>query len=199
MTARTPGPGRSTYYDARLGRRVHTLAPGCFHVATADELISTLLGSCVAACIYDPLRAIGGMNHFLLPDGGPGDRDGAPISSSNRYGVFAMESLINALLARGASKARLKVKLFGGGRILSRLSDVGARNIEFVRRFVETERLPIEAEDLGGEQARRVLMFPATGRVRVRKLPMLGTRDIGLEETRYLESVAPPKGSVELF
>src|SRR5690606_32079675 len=83
----------SSYYDARLGRHVHKLAPGCFHVATADELISTLLGSCVAACIYDPLRAIGGMNHFLLPHGKPDDRHGAPVSSSNRYGVFAMESL----------------------------------------------------------------------------------------------------------
>jgi len=139
------------------------------------------------------------MNHFLLPDSGQSDPYGAPISSSNRYGVFAMESLINALLARGANKSRLRVKLFGGGRILSQLSDVGARNIEFVRRFVETERLPVEAEDLGGEQARRVLMFPATGRVRVRKLPMLGARDVGLEETRYLKSVAPPRGSVELF
>ena len=197
--AHTPGAGRSSYYDARLGAPVHTLAPGSFHVATADELISTLLGSCVAACIYDPLRAIGGMNHFLLPDGGPGDSQGGPVSSSNRYGVFAMESLINALLARGASKARLRVKLFGGGRILSQLSDVGARNIEFVRRFVETERLPVEAEDLGGEQARRVLMFPATGKVRVRKLPMLGARDVGLEETQYLRTVTPPRGSVELF
>ena len=189
----------SSYYDARLGRHVHKLAPGCFHVATADELISTLLGSCVAACIYDPLRAIGGMNHFLLPHGKPDDRHGAPVSSSNRYGVFAMESLINALLARGASRARLRVKLFGGGRLLSQLSDVGARNIEFVRRFVETEKLPIEAEDLGGDQARRVLLYPATGRVRVRKLPPLGARDIGLEEARYLENVDTPRGSVELF
>lgn len=199
MTVRGASADTARYYDARLKSRVYKLAPGCFHVATADELISTLLGSCVAACIYDPLRAIGGMNHFLLPDGGPGDRHRAPVSSSNRYGVFAMESLINALLARGASKARLRVKLFGGGRILSQLSDVGARNIEFVRRFVELENLPIEAEDLGGEQARRVLMYPASGRVRVKKLPMLGARDLGLEETRYLRSVGTPRGSVELF
>lgn len=189
----------ASYFDARLNTRVYKLPPGSFHVATADEVISTLLGSCVAACIYDPLRAIGGMNHFLLPDAGPGDAFGEPVSTSNRYGVFAMESLINALLARGASRSRLKVKLFGGGRILTQLSDVGRRNIDFVRRFVAVEGLPIAAEDLGGDQARRILMYPATGRVRVRKLPALGASDIGLEETRLLRQVDTPRGSVELF
>ncbi|MBN1239158.1 MAG: chemoreceptor glutamine deamidase CheD, partial [Gammaproteobacteria bacterium] len=80
------------------------------------------------------------------------------------------------------------------------LSDVGRRNIEFVRRFVETERLPIAAEDLGGDQPRKVLMYPATGRVRVKKLPVLGAPDIAAREARYLQQVdTPPKGSVELF
>lgn len=197
MTEQRRAAGSACHYDARLEKRVYKVAPGGFHVAAADELISTLLGSCVAACIYDPLRAIGGMNHFLLPDSGHGID--APLSASNRYGVFAMESLINALLARGASKARLKVKLFGGGRILTQLSDVGRRNIEFVRRFVDTERLPIVAEDLGGDRARRVLMHPETGRVQVKRLPALGARDVGLQEARYLRGIDRPRGSVELF
>lgn len=185
---------------ARPITRVHKLLPGTFHVATTDELISTLLGSCVAACIYDPLRGIGGMNHFLLPHDGRGEGPAAPASLSNRYGAFAMESLINALLDRGASRTRIRVKLFGGGRILTHLSDVGSRNIEFVRRFMETEKLPIAAEDLGGDQPRKILMYPSSGRVRVKKLPVLGAQSIALRETRYLKQVdTPPKGSVELF
>ena len=180
--------------------RVHKLLPGQFHVATADELIATLLGSCVAACIYDPRRGVGGMNHFLLPDPGTGEQASAPTSVSNRYGVFAMESLINGLLDRGASRLQLRVKLFGGGRILPQLSDVGRRNIEFVRRFVEMEGLPIAAEDLGGDHPRKILMQPASGRVRVKKLPALAPQTIGARETRYLEEIdAPPRGSVELF
>jgi chemotaxis protein CheD len=199
VTADLPPKGRSRF-DPPLEARVHKLLPGAFHVATADELISTLLGSCVAACIYDPLRGIGGMNHFLLPGAGRDDAASAPASISNRYGVFAMESLVNALLARGASRARMKVKLFGGGRIMTQLSDVGRRNIEFVRRFVETESLPIAAEDLGGDQPRKILMYPATGRVRVKKLPVLGAHRIAVREARYLQQVdTPPKGSVELF
>lgn len=188
-----------SHYDARLQTRVHKLLPGTFHVATADELISTLLGSCVAACIYDPLRGVGGMNHFLLPDAGKDEGASAPASASNRYGVFAMESLINALLARGASRGRLRIKLFGGGRILTHMSDVGRRNIDFVRRFIDMEGLQITAEDLGGDQPRKILMYPATGRVRVKKLPVIGAHTIAVRETRYLQQVDAPKGSVELF
>ncbi|HEY8519028.1 MAG TPA: chemoreceptor glutamine deamidase CheD [Gammaproteobacteria bacterium] len=181
------------------GLRIHKVLPGQYHVAVADELIMTLLGSCVAACIFDPVRGVGGMNHFLLPDPGTGDEAAAPSSVSNRYGVFAMESLINSLLTRGASRSRLKVKLFGGARVLPQLSDVGSRNIEFVRRFAATEGLSIVAEDLGGEHPRKILMQPATGRVRVKKLPALAPQSIGAREARYLEQIDAPRGSVELF
>ncbi|HEX6999718.1 MAG TPA: chemoreceptor glutamine deamidase CheD [Gammaproteobacteria bacterium] len=184
---------------AEEGLRIHKLLPGQFHVAVADELIMTLLGSCVAACIFDPVRGIGGMNHFLLPDPGAGEQAAAPASVSNRYGVFAMESLINSLLTRGASRSRLLVKLFGGARILPQLSDVGRRNIDFVRRFVATEGLSIVAEDLGGEHPRKILMQPASGRVRVKKLPALAPQSIGAREKRYLEQIDTPRGSVELF
>lgn len=206
-TARTaanaPSPGKPTtpgYFDTRLNAHVYKLLPGRFHVATADEIVATLLGSCVAACIYDAQRGIGGMNHFLLPDGAPeGGRD-ALISAGARYGAFAMESLINALLSRGAARSRLKVKLFGGARVLAQMSDVGSRNIDFVRGFVQLEGLDVVAEDMGGDQPRKLLMYPASGRVRVRRLPRVHSSAIAAEEKRYLREVdKPPQGSVELF
>lgn len=188
------------YFDPQLKAHVFKLLPGRFHVATADEVIGTLLGSCVAACIHDPVRGIGGMNHFLLPDAGPQDEFAAVVSSGARYGAFAMESLINALLSRGASRQRLQVKLFGGARVLARLSDVGARNIEFVRRYVATEGLTVVGADLGGEQPRKLLMYPATGRVMVRRLPPVESSEVASAETRYLRTMDKPvRGSAELF
>lgn len=187
------------YFDARLNAHVYKLLPGRFHVATADEIVATLLGSCVAACIYDPQHGIGGMNHFLLPDSAPESDRAAMISAGARYGAFAMESLINALLTRGATRSRLKVKLFGGARVLAQMSDVGSRNIDFVRSFVSLEGLDVVAEDLGGDQPRKLLMYPSTGRVRVRRLPRVHSSAIAAEEKRYLREVKPPQGSVELF
>ena len=188
------------YFDPRLNAHVFKLLPGRYHVANADEVIATLLGSCVAACIHDPVRGIGGMNHFLLPDAGPQEGHGGLLSSGARYGAYAMESLINALLSRGASRARLQVKLFGGARVLANLSDVGARNIEFVRRFVALEDLAVGGEDLGGEQPRKLLMYPATGRVLVRRLPPVDSRAVAVAETRYLRTMDKPvRGSAELF
>lgn len=192
--------GDQGYFDTRLKAHVFKLMPGHFHVANADEVIGTLLGSCVAACIHDPMRGIGGMNHFLLPEAGPSEDPSAVVSNGARYGAFAMESLINALLSRGAARQRLQVKLFGGARVLARLSDVGERNIVFVRRYVALEGLTVVGEDLGGEQPRKILMYPATGRVLVRRLPGLESGKIGVAETRYLRAMDEPVGgSAELF
>ncbi len=194
------GDSSPGYFDPRLKVHVFKLMPGRFHVATADEVIGTLLGSCVAACIHDPVRGIGGMNHFLLPEASPQEDPSALVSSGARYGAFAMESLINALLGRGAARQRLQVKLFGGARVLARLSDVGARNIDFVRRYVSLEGLTVISEDLGGEQPRKLLMYPATGRVLVRRLPRVESRDVAVAETRYLRAMDEPvRGSAELF
>lgn len=122
-------------------------------------VISTLLGSCVAACIRDPEIGVGGMNHFLLPEGQPG-------SSSLSYGVNAMELLINDLLKRGARRDRLEAKLFGGARLFRGLTDVGAQNAAFGRRFLEDEGIRHLGGSLGGVHARRVEFSPDTGRVR---------------------------------
>lgn len=126
-----------------------------------DVLLSTILGSCVAVCLWDEGAGFGGMNHFLLPFGPK-----AAASSPERYGVHAMEVLINALLKSGARRNRLQAKLFGGARMSSTLSDIGLSNARFAREFLATEEIPCLAESLGGGSARRVLFRPVTGQAR---------------------------------
>lgn len=123
------------------------------------EVMTTLLGSCVAVCLHDPHRRVGGMNHFLLPEGGQGD------PSSARYGLHAMELLINGLLKLGASRAELVAKAFGGARIRDGLYAAGPANAAFARRFLADEGIPCLTTSLGGDRARRVRFWPATGRV----------------------------------
>lgn len=129
--------------------------------AHPGDVLSTVLGSCVAACIWDPVRALGGMNHFLLP--ASHDTGNA---RSLRYGAHAMEMLINDLLKQGAVRAALQAKLFGGANMASNLGDIGASNARFAKTYLETEGIPCLAESLGGTNARRVLFRPATGHVR---------------------------------
>lgn len=137
------------------------ILPGEYYVTRSNEAITTVLGSCIAACIRDPVTGIGGMNHFMLP----------------RCGSHAMQSLVNGVLKLGAHRDRLEVKLFGAGRILAAITDVGARNIEFIRNYCKSEGLRVVAEDLGDICPRQVAFFPATGRARVRHLkPLEATR-----------------------
>lgn len=151
-----------------------------------EKRISTVLGSCVAACIWDPVRAIGGMNHFLLPDSADAL---VPTASA---GTHAMELLINGLVRRGADRGGLRVRLYGGASMLKGLSDIGSRNAEFARRFVDREGLSFEGGCLGGNRARRVQFWPVTGEV---KHLLLGeAEDVALKPT------ATQAGSdVELF
>ena len=176
--------------------------PGEFYVSTQEEMISTVLGSCIAACIRDRRRHVGGMNHFMLPEP-VGERDGwsSAVGRAARYGSDAMEQLINAILKAGGRREDLEVKVFGGGRVLAQMTDVGRRNIEFIQRYLATEKLEVSASDLGDVYPRQVQYFPASGRVRVRQLR--GTRDAHLVdgERGYLKRLAndPIKGEVELF
>lgn len=126
------------------------------------QVFSTLLGSCVAACIMDPEAGVGGINHFLLP----GDDD----SSGLRYGVNAMELLINGLLKRGARRDRLQGKLFGGARVIDGFSDIGRQNAAFAERFFKDEGVTYLGGSLGGSHARRIQFWPVTGRARQRFL-----------------------------
>ncbi len=125
-----------------------------------DEILTTILGSCIAACIRDPVAGIGGMNHFLLPDGTSGDRE------ARCYGVNAMELLINDILKHGGDRRRLEAKIFGGGNVVSALTDVGSRNYAFARQFLTDEGIPIVGGDVGGDLARRIQYMPVSGRAR---------------------------------
>ncbi len=176
--------------------------PGEFHVtARPDETLVTILGSCVAACIRDPVTKLGGMNHFMLPQGHSSGWGNDP--QSTRYGNFAMEKLINELIKGGCSRDRMEIKVFGGGNVIDSISNrpVGTQNAEFVLHFLEAEGLRCAVQDLGGQYPRRIHYSPATGRV-VRRL--LGTGDthvITREETEYAARLLAkkPAGDVELF
>ncbi len=135
------------------------------HAVSGDEnlVITTILGSCVAACIYDPVLKIGGANHFLLPDAGAGESD-------IRYAAAAMEVLINSLVRAGAQKRRMEAKLFGGARILTNLPDIGRSNALAAEEFLRAEGIPVVARDVGGALARRLRFSPTTGRVRIQRL-----------------------------
>lgn len=190
--ARTPEPG--SYYDPALQTDVIKLLPADWHVTDRELALSTVLGSCVAACLYDPLLGVGGMNHFMLPEGAPGD-------SSARYGAHAMELLINGLLKHGASRARLQAKVFGGGNVLRGMTidPIGTRNARFVLEYLAAERIPVLAQDLGDVHPRKVCFFVRTGRTLVKRLP--AAVEVVQVERAYRSRLAqaPVAGSVELF
>lgn len=178
------------------------ILPGEYYVTVNDEGVYTTLGSCISACIRDRVSGIGGMNHFMLP--ASADADGwksTSLSAATRYGNFAMEHLINNILKNGGKRQNLEVKLFGGGRILKNMTDVGMRNIAFVRDYLVTEGLKVAVEDVGDIFPRMVVYFPASGRVRVKRLRSLHNNTIAEEENRYLKTVENKAvcGDIELF
>ena len=198
--------GIHRFWDAATARWTAKVLPGEFFVTRHDEAIATVLGSCISACIRDPRLGCGGMNHFMLPEdsggGGSADRWMDPAAGlATRYGSHAMERLINELLKLGARREHLEVKLFGGGRILASMTDVGARNAAFVRSYLKSEGLAVAAEDLGDICPRRIVYFPDTGKVRVRRLQPLDATAIAERERRYQGDLARHSGGgdVELF
>ncbi len=192
------------YWDPMHAIFAAKLLPGEYYVTREDESVVTVLGSCVSACVRDPLMGIGGMNHFMLPanqsDPSSG-KWGGDLDASTRYGSFAMERLINDILKHGGIRRNLEVKVFGGGRILAHMTDIGLRNIEFVRHYLLMEGLRIAAEDLGEIYPRKVYYFPATGKVRVMKLRSLHNNTIVDRESAYRQEIEkkPVTGDVELF
>jgi chemotaxis protein CheD len=163
------------------------IVQGEYHVSGDTALsITTLLGSCVAACISDPVAQVGGMNHFLLP----GDEAASPLVA--RHGVHLMELLINGLLKKGAARDRLEAKLFGGARTMQGLGDIGATNGRFAQEFLRREGIAITGGSLGGETGRRIQFWPASGRVRQKLVR-------ATEETRHANPVLPTAGELELF
>lgn len=190
------------YWDARMQMLAAKILPGECYVSKSGEMIVTVLGSCIAACIRDKKLGIGGMNHFMLPIRNENSGKGA-IVSELAYGNWAMEFLVNEIIKLGGSKADMEVKLFGGGNVMSTFTriDVGGRNIDFVLKFVEREGLKVIAKDLGSDCPRKVLYFPDTGAVKLRRLKTQANDTIQAREREYLQSVnkKPDSGDVELF
>lgn len=190
------------HWDPSLGCTAVKILPGEYYATHADEMISTVLGSCVAACIWDPKIGVGGMNHFLLPEP-VGDRGSWAQQNGRaaRYGVDAMEQLVNAVLKAGGERSRLQAKIFGGGQILANMTDIGKRNIDFVRRYLATEGLHPVAEDVGDIVPRHVRFFPTTGKAQVRRLRSTQDANLADRERSYLKRLVdqPISGAVELF
>jgi chemotaxis protein CheD len=189
----------NVYHDRTFACDAAKILPGEYYYTDRDMLIVTVLGSCVSACIRDRVTGLGGMNHFMLPDGG----DTGPVSASMRYGTYAMEVLINDLLKAGARRESLEAKVFGGGAVLRGFTamNVGERNAAFVTSFLKTERIPVMAEDLNDVYPRKVYFFPRTGKVLVKKLMQTHNDTLARRELDYASrlKVTPVAGDVDLF
>lgn len=192
-------PAGSNYYDHKFDTMVHKINEGGFCVLSrSDHVIMTTLGSCISVCVFDPVVRVGGMNHFLLPE----ERNAARKDSfSMRYGNNAMETLINEVLKRGGQKARLVLKAFGAGNVLSINANIGVENQIFLKQYISDEGMKLETCDLGGVSPRRVAFFPATGKAFVKLLLRAGDRNIGTEEEKYRKKIEKQHvfGDIELF
>ncbi|MFC7704741.1 chemotaxis protein CheD [Plastorhodobacter daqingensis] len=176
-----------------------TTPPNTIHVLQGEyrlsrrpqDLFSTLLGSCVATCVYDPVVGVGAMNHFLLPGGAFEDK------ASLRYGVNSMEQMINALLKEGADRRRLEAKIFGGGRMLPGLRNIGQDNVDFARWFLNGENIRCVGESVGGTQGRKVRFWPSTGQAQI---ALIGTNEAPpVVPDRVTGPPSADPGSVTLF
>ena len=190
----------NVYYDRTFDCDAAKILPGEYYFTRKDMLIVTVLGSCVSACIRDRVSGLGGMNHFMLPDGGDSS---SPVSASMRYGTYAMEVLINDLLKAGARRENLEAKVFGGGAVLRGLTalNVGERNAAFVLGYLRAEKMRVLAEDLNDIYPRKVYFFPRTGKVLVKKLMQTHNETLVKREQDYATRlrVQPVGGEIELF
>lgn len=190
------------YWDKTHETYAAKLLPGEYYVTLHGEMVVTVLGSCVSACIRDKVFGIGGMNHFMLPIGAEGgSSNNSWNSAATRYGNFAMEALINEILKNGGRRENLEVKVFGGGMILENMTNIGKMNISFVRDFIKTESLNLLADDLGDIYPRKVHYFPQTGKVKMKKLRSMHNNTIIERETSYMDSLEtqPIEGEIDLF
>jgi chemotaxis protein CheD len=192
------------YWDKENNIVAAKLLPGDYYVTTQDELITTVLGSCISACVRDNVTGIGGMNHFMLPETMNTHLDKVReslVGRSTRYGNYAMEHLINTILANGGKRKNLEIKVFGGGKIIPTLGDVGLRNIGFVLNYINEEGLTLLSQDLGDIYPRKVNFYPKTGKVRMKKIQDIHNDVIINRESQYRRSIknAPVESEIELF
>lgn len=191
------------YWDKTRKQSAAKILPGEYYVTIADEMVTTVLGSCVSACVRDRIFGVGGMNHFMLPlskgDEGWGDMD--LVSSATRYGNYAMEHMINDILKHGGHKKHLEAKIFGGGNIMAGMTDVGKKNIDFVRNYLNTEGIPLISEDVGDIHPRKVVYMPHTGKAFVKRIKHLHNDTVAKRENAYKHriEVEAVTSDVELF
>lgn len=193
------------YWDNQNDIEAAKLLPGEYYVTLKHELVTTVLGSCISACIRDKVTGIGGMNHFMLPETTLNKLNAgaeAVVGNATRYGNYAMEHLINTILEHGGKRKNLEVKIFGGGKIIPTLGDIGLKNIQFVLEYIDTEALQLVSQDLGDIYPRKVNFYPKTGRVRMKKIKNLHNETIASRETQYRSSIKDTpveSGEIELF
>lgn len=192
---RKPGEASFFFYDAHFKNAAVKVLPGEYFVDNEDLLVMTTLGSCIAACLWDRQAQVGGMNHFMLPEG---------AGDSGRYGSYAMELLINEMMKRGASKSRMEAKIFGGGAVISGMNtiNVGERNTNFVMDFLKLERIPVVSKDVLDVYPRKVCFLPHSGKAMVKRLAPTNT-DALIQQDRNAAQKAQPVvatgGSIDLF
>jgi len=194
------------YWDKKREQVIAKILPGEFYMTRENVAIATTLGSCVSACIWDEHAGIGGMNHFMLP---LTDKEAHEVdwgqrgmaSDATRYGNFAMEHLINMILKHGGRKINLRAKVFGGGKVLKQMSDVGEKNINFVLQYLADEGIQVESSDLGSFYPRKILFEPCSGRAFVKTIDNLHNDTIVRRESDYRSRIgqSPVEGDVELF
>jgi len=187
------------YFDREFRVDAVKILPGQYHAARAGA-ITTVLGSCVSTCLWDPVERIGGMNHFMLP--GDTASPGSPWAASARFGVYAMEVLINDMIRLGADRRRLVAKVFGGAQLLAGFDrlDVGAKNSEFVLDFLRVEGIRVLAQDLQDECPRKVHFFIDSGKVQVKRLALTPSEPVQRREREYLKRLDGKRaGDVEIF
>jgi chemotaxis protein CheD len=193
--ARKPGEASFFFYDAHFHNEAVKVLPGEFYVDDEDLLVMTTLGSCIAACLYDRQAKVGGMNHFMLPEG---------AGDSGRYGVYAMELLINEMMKRGATRLTMEAKVFGGGAVISGMNtiNVGERNTRFVMDFLNTERIPIVSKDVLDVYPRKVCFLPASGKAMVKRLAPSNADALVQQDRAAAQKSVPAAtggGSIDLF
>ncbi|NWF72650.1 MAG: chemoreceptor glutamine deamidase CheD [Nitrospirae bacterium] len=181
--------------DSRFPHEIASILPGEFFVSRDPMIVYTVLGSCISACIRDPVAGVGGMNHFMLPE--PKEKAWDSWGESTRYGSYAMESLINEILKQGGLKGRLELKLFGAGKIYDGQMDVGARNSEWVLNYVKTEGLSMIGRDLGDVYPRKIYYFTESGRVLMKKIERLKNQTIYDRELEYAAKIKNMKLQTE--
>lgn len=179
------------HYDRKFDREVAVIHPGEYLATDQDIIISTVLGSCIAVALFDPVNHQGGLNHFMLP--GEIDKQNVFLDESGRYGMFAMELLINDLLKSGAKKRNLVAKVFGGGHVLNTSAgNIPESNIRFALEFLETENIPIASRDVGGTDARKIFFFAQTSRVLLKRFGGQKAAPVEREEEAYLSRIKKP-------